>query len=89
MGTLLAYITLAVVLIVVVVLVIYLLLIIVKLRGANRNLYQLAAGLQQIEKDTKPLDGKMTSINTALRKLLEGLLAVNGDLASVARLLGR
>lgn len=89
MGTWLAYLTLAAVLLVVVTLVIYLLLIIAKLRGANHNLSQLAAGLQQIEGDTHPLEEKMTTINTALQKLLEGLLGVNDDLAAVARLLRR
>jgi uncharacterized protein YoxC len=81
--------TLAVVLIVVVALVIYLLLIIRALRGANRNLQQLAAGLDQIARDTQPLTDKLTTINGALGQLLAGLLAVNGHLAGVAKLLGR
>lgn len=87
MGTTLAYITLAVVLIVVVALVGYLLLIIKALRGANQNLSQLAEGLGQIAQNTQPLPPKMTTINGALKQLLDGLLAVNGNLAAVARLL--
>lgn len=89
MGTVLTYITLAVVLIVVLVLVVYLLAIISALRGANRNLYQLADGLQAISNDTEPLPGKLTTINGALQQLLSGLLAVDGHLAAVAKLLGR
>jgi len=88
MGIILTYITLAVVLIVVLALVVYLLLIIRALAGANRNLAQLADGLDQIVRDTQPLPEKLTTINGALGQLLTGLLAVNGDLAAVAHLLG-
>jgi predicted PurR-regulated permease PerM len=86
MGSTLAAITLAVVLIVVVALVIYLLRIIVALRGASRNLYQLAGGLDQIVKDTQPLPDKLTTINGALSQLLNSLLQVEGHLSSVAKL---
>jgi hypothetical protein len=89
MGAILFYITLAVVLIVVLALVYYLISIIVALRGANRNLYQLAGGLDAIVKDTQPLPDKLGTINGALSQLLTGLLAVDGHLAAVARLLGR
>lgn len=89
MGTILMYITLAVVLIVVLALVYYLVSIIVALRGASRNLYQLAGGLDAIVKDTQPLPEKLGTINGALSQLLSGLLAVDGHLAAVARLLGR
>lgn len=89
MSTTLAYITLAVILIVVIALVVYLLLIIKALRGANKNLYELAGGLDQIVKDTQPLPGKLTTINGALEQLLAGLLSVNGHLAAVANLLGK
>jgi len=89
MGTILFYITLAVVLIVVLALVYYLISIIVALRGASRNLSQLAGGLDAIVKDTQPLPEKMGTINGALSQLLSGLLAVDGHLAAVARLLGR
>ena len=89
MGAILFYITLAVVLIVVLALVYYLVSIIVALRGASRNLYQLAGGLDAIVKDTQPLPDKLGTINGALSQLLAGLLAVDGHLAAVARLLGR
>ncbi len=88
-GTVLMYISLAVVLIVVLVLVVYLLGIIIALRRANRNLYQLAGGLDAIVKDTQPLEDKLGTINGALSQLLAGLLAVDGDLAAVAKLFGR
>lgn len=89
MGTTLGYISLVVVLIVVVALVVYLLLIIKALRGASKNLYELAGGLDQIVQDTQPLPEKLTTINGALGQLLTGLLSVNGHLAAVAHLLGR
>jgi len=85
----LTYITLGVVLIVVLALVVYLLGIIRALRGANRNLQQLAGGLDQIVRDTQPLSEKLTAINDALSQLLSGLLAVDGHLAAVAKLFGR
>ena len=88
-GTVLMYISLAVVLIVVLVLVVYLVGIIIALSRANRNLYQLADGLDAIVKDTQPLPGKLGTINGALSQLLTGLLAVDGDLAVVAKLFGR
>jgi hypothetical protein len=89
MGTLLTYITIAVVLIVVLALVYYLVNIIIALRAAGRNLYQLADGLDAIVGHTAPLKGKLDTINGALGQLLSGLLSVNGHLAAVARLLGR
>src|SRR5215813_8902800 len=89
MGAILFYITVAVVLIVVLALVYYLVGIIIALRGASRNLYQLAGGLDAIVKDTQPLPEKMGTINGALGQLLSGLVSVDGHLAAVARLLGR
>ncbi len=89
LGTVLLYISLAVVLIVVLALVVYLLGIIIALRRASRNLYQLAGGLDAIVKDTQPLPDKLSTINGALSQLLAGLLAVDGDLAAVAKLFGR
>ena len=71
------------------VLVVYLLGIIIALRRANRNLYQLVSGLDAVVKDTQPLPDKLSTINGALSQLLTGLLAVDGDLATVAKLFGR
>ena len=87
--TVLLYISLVVVLVVVLALVVYLLGIIIALRRASRNLYQLADGLDAIVKDTQPLPAKLSTINGALGQLLAGLLAVDGDLAAVAKLFGR
>ena len=87
--TILNYITLVVVLIVVLALVVYLLGIIVALSRANRNLKQLAGGLDQIVRNTQPLSDKLTTINDALSKLLDGLVGVDGHLAAVAKLLRR
>ena len=89
MDTLFGTISLIVVLIVVVALVGYLLRIILALRGAGRNLYQLAGGLDAIVKDTQPLTGKLSTINGALTQLLSDLLAVEANLAAVAKLLRR
>ncbi len=87
--TLFTIITLIVVLLVVVVLVFYLLGIIIALSRGNKSLYELADGLGAIERDTKPLTEKMTTINGALGQLLSTLLAVDGHLAAVAKILGR
>lgn len=89
MATVLLWISLVVVLIVVLALVVYLLGIIVALRRASRNLAALAGGLQAIANDTEPLAARLGTINGALGQLLQGLLAVDGHLAAVARLLGR
>ena len=89
MGSTLAVITLVVVLIVVLALVVYLLGIIVALRGAGRNLYQLAGGLDAVAKDTQPLPQKLTTINGALGQLLVNLVSAEGHLGAVARLLTR
>ncbi len=87
--TLFTIMSLVIVAIVVVALVFFLLGIIIALTRANRSLYQLADGLGAIEKDTQPLTEKMTTINGALNLLLSTLLAVDGHLASVAKILGR
>ena len=89
MLTTLTVITLLAVLLVVLLLVWYLVRIIIALRNASNNLGQLAEGLDKIAKDSQPLPEKLTTINGALEKLLQGLLSVNGHLAAVARLLGR
>ena len=89
MGPVLAILTLLAVLIVVLALVIYLVLIIMALRGASRNLYQLAGGLAAVVKDTQPLPQKLTTINGALGQLLSDLVGAEGHLGAVARLLTR
>lgn len=87
MATVLLWISLVVVLIVVLALVAYLLGIILALRRADRNLAALAGGLAAIAGHTEPLPDKLGTINGALGQLLQGLLAVDGHLAAVARLL--
>ena len=89
MAITLTYISLAIVLIVVLALVVYLIGIILALRGASRNLQQLAGGLEAVVQDSAPLSDKLTTINGALGQLLAGLVSVDGHLAAVARLLGR
>ncbi|MBI4672592.1 MAG: hypothetical protein HY741_13115 [Chloroflexi bacterium] len=86
-GVILSILTLLAALIVVLALVYFLARIILALRGANRNLYQLADGLVKIEQDTQPLEGKLGTINGALGQLLTGLLSVNAHLASVVKML--
>ncbi len=85
MTSLLLISTLVVTFAVVAVLVVYLVGIIVALWGAKRSLAQLAGGLVAIRDHTAPLGDKIGAINGGLTALLQGLLAVNGDLAAVAR----
>jgi hypothetical protein len=85
MTSLLLTATLGVVFAVVIVLVIYLVGIIIALSGAKRSLTQLAGGLVAVRDHTAPLGGKVGAINGGLTALLQGLLAVNGDLAAVVR----
>jgi hypothetical protein len=85
MTAFLLYASLAVTFAVVLVLVAYLLGIIVALWGAKRSLAKLAGGLVAIRDHTAPLGDKVGTINGGLTALLQGLLAVNGDLAAVVR----
>ncbi len=77
--------TLIVTLAIVLVLVVYLVGIIVALWGARRSLVQLAGGLIAIRDHTAPLGEKIGAINGGLSSLLQGLLAVNADLAAIVR----
>lgn len=77
--------TLVVVAVIVLVLVAYLVGIIVALAGARRSLAALADGLVAIRGHTQPLGGRIGGINGGLTQLLQGLLAVNADLAAVVR----
>ena len=85
MTSLLLTCTLIVTLAVVVVLVVYLIGIIVALLGAKRSLAKLAGGLVAIRDHTAPLGEKVGTINGGLTMLLQGLLAVNGDLVAIVR----
>lgn len=85
MTELLLYLTVGLTGAVVLVLVAYLLGIIVALWHGKNSLARLAGGLQAIRDDTQPLGGHMQAINGGLSKLLEGLLAVNQDLAAIVK----
>ena len=85
MTSLLLNLTLIVTFAVVLVLVIYLVGIIIALAGAKRSLAKLAGGLIAIRDHTGPLGDKVGHVNGGLTALLQGLLAVNGDLAAVVR----
>lgn len=49
---------------------------------------KLASGLETVDVQTKQLPAYMTSVNGALVQLRDGLLAVDGHLAGVARAAG-
>lgn len=83
--TMLIYLTLGLSGAIVLVLVIYLLAIIIALWRAKNSLARLAGGLQAIRNNTRPLDEHLGAVNGGLSKLLEGLLAVNQDLAAIIR----
>lgn len=85
--TLLIQLTVAATAIVVVVVAGYLIAVIAALARANRHLWQLAGGLEAIEKNTRPLAGHLATINGAAGQLLHGLQKVDGHLKSVAVLL--
>ena len=85
MTVLLLYVTLAVTAAVVLVLVVHLIGIIVALWGAMNSLKKLAGGLIAIRDNTQPLGDHVQAINGGLSTLLQGLLAVNGDLAAIVR----
>jgi len=81
----LLYATLAVTAAVVLVLVIYLVGIVVALWDAKNSLSRLAGGLVAIRDHTAPLGQHVGAVNGGLSTLLEGLLAVNADLAAIVR----
>lgn len=85
MGIVLMWITLIVVALVVVVLAFYLIGTALALTAANRNLQQLAGGLEAIQSHSEPLPQDLTTINGALVQLLAGLRSVNGHLAGIGR----
>jgi len=89
MGTVLMWITLAIVAVVVLVLAVYLISVALALASANRNLKQLAGGLEAIQSHSEPLPGYLTTINGALVELLHGLQSVDGHLAGIGRVFKR
>lgn len=89
MAIVLMWITLVVVALVVVVLAVYLISFILALAAANRNLKQLAGGLELIQSHSDPLPQELTTINGALVALLHGLQSVDAHLDGIVRLFKR
>lgn len=89
MGLVLMWITLIVLALVVVVLAIYLISVALALAAANRNLKQLAGGLEAIQGHSQPLPKDLTTINGALITLLQGLQSVDAHLVGIARVFRR
>lgn len=85
----LAYITLAVVLIIVLVVAYHLIGIYIALKRGGDHLETLAGGLMAIRDNTAPLNGRMDEINAGLTALIAPLLAANGNLAAIVKVLTR
>jgi hypothetical protein len=62
---------------------VYLILILLALKRGADHLEALAGQLVKIRDDTRPLEGKVTTINGGLAGLLPPLLATNGNLARI------
>lgn len=85
----LAYITLAVVLIIVLVVAYHLIGIYMALKLGGNHLETLAGGLMAIRDNTAPLNGRMDEINAGLAALIAPLLAANGNLAAIVKVVTR
>lgn len=85
----LAYITLAVVLIIVLVVAYHLIGIYIALKRGGDHLETLAGGLMAIRDNTAPLNGRMDEINAGLTALSAPLLAANGNLAAIVKVVTR
>ncbi len=85
----LAYITLAVVLIIVLVVAYHLIGIYIALKRGGDHLETLAGGLMAIRDNTAPLNGRMDEINAGLTALIAPLLAANGNLAAIVKVVTR
>lgn len=83
MKMLLTRLTLLITTVVVGVVAAYLIQIAVALINANQNLAKLDGGLEAIRDNTAPLAADLTTINGAAVALLDGLVAVDGDLVKV------
>ncbi len=87
MKTILTWLTLGLVGVVVAVLAGHLILIAAALVRANRNLSKLVGGLEAVRDNTAPLGADLTAINTAAVDLRDGLLAVDENLRTIARII--
>lgn len=85
----LAYITLAVVLIIVLVVAYHLIGIYIALKRGGDHLETLVGGLMAIRDNTAPLNGRMDEINAGLTALIAPLLAANGNLAAIVKVVTR
>ena len=85
----LAYITLVVVLIIVLVVAYHLIGIYIALKRGGDHLETLAGGLMAIRDNTAPLNGRMDEINAGLTALIAPLLAANGNLAAIVKVVTR
>ena len=56
------------------------------LRRAADDLEKLAGGLMKIRDDTKPLNGKVETINAGLVQLVAPLLGANANLAAIVKI---
>jgi hypothetical protein len=67
---------------------VYLVLILLALKRGADHLEALAGQLVTIRDDTRPLEGKVATINGGLAGLLPPLLAVNGNLGRIVEVAG-
>lgn len=88
MLTVLTWITFVLAVVYVLVLAVTLLLVIRHLVRAARIAEQVAAGLETVDRQTTRLPEYMNTINGALVQLLDGLRAVDGHYANLARKAG-
>ena len=82
----LAIITLVLVLAIVLIVAYHLIGIYLALRHAAVDLGKLAGGLLKIRDDTKPLNGKVDTINAGLKDLIPALTATNDNLAAIVKI---
>jgi hypothetical protein len=75
--------------VIVAVLATYLILIAAALFRANRNLDQLASGLEAVRDNTAPLETDLTTVNDAATTLNDRLSLVNDHLAGASQSLQR
>lgn len=85
----LSVISLVLALVVVLVVAYHLVGIYLALRKGRGHLAKLAGGLDQIRRDTVPLNGKIDTINGGLSQLAAPLLAANGYLARIVAIAKR
>jgi hypothetical protein len=62
----------------------YLILIAIALTNAKRSVAAIADGLEAVVANTAPLPSKLTEINSALSRLLEGLRVADAHLGRAA-----